>query len=152
MLSVSKLLQWENVSSAPIDDNEIDYGEGSLEALFDHAITLSQTSNDLTMEMRKLFVSTSPTSGFSAKRALQPMTLGDSSLHMKNHLNHISTITSFIDKRKEGLLKSRTRSVGLFGDSTKIFKEFSDLQNMPLVPCYFLKYIILKFTYRHNTY
>lgn len=136
---MSKLLQWENVSSAPIDDNEIGYGEGSLEALFDHAITLSQTSNDLTMEMRKLFVSTSPTSGFSANRALQPMTLVDSSLRMKNHLNHISTITNFIDKRKQGLLKSRTRRVGLFGDSTKIFKEFSDLQNMPLVPCYFFK-------------
>ncbi|XP_057644078.1 prolactin-7C1-like isoform X1 [Chionomys nivalis] len=57
LLSVSNLLQWENVTSAPIDDNEIDYGEGSLKALFDHAIKLSQTSNDLTMEMRKLFFS-----------------------------------------------------------------------------------------------
>ncbi|XP_038191432.1 prolactin-7C1-like isoform X1 [Arvicola amphibius] len=57
LLSVSNLLQWETVTSAPIDDNEIDYGEGSLKALFDHAITLSQTCNDLTMEMRKLFFS-----------------------------------------------------------------------------------------------
>lgn len=134
---MSNLLQWDNVSSAPIDDNEIDYGEGSLKALFDHAITLSQTSNDLTMELRKLFVSTSLISGFSAKRALQPMTLADSSFHMKNHLNPISTITSFIDKRKQELLKSRTRRVGLLGDITKIFKEFSDLPNMPLVPGYF---------------
>ncbi|XP_075827096.1 prolactin-7C1-like isoform X2 [Microtus pennsylvanicus] len=56
LLSVSNLLQWEKVTSAPIDDNETDYGEGSLKALFDHSIKLSQTSNDLMMEMRKLFV------------------------------------------------------------------------------------------------
>ncbi|CAH6803745.1 LOC684107 [Phodopus roborovskii] len=63
LLSVSNLLQWEKVTSAPIHDNKTDQGDVSLKDLFDHAITLSQTSNDLTREMRTLLFS----HGFSTK-------------------------------------------------------------------------------------
>ncbi|XP_050999224.1 prolactin-7C1-like isoform X2 [Acomys russatus] len=56
LLLVSNVLQWENVSSAPIQDNEVENGAVSLKDLFNHAITLSRTTNNITMEMRKLFV------------------------------------------------------------------------------------------------
>ncbi|MEJ1284633.1 prolactin family 7 subfamily c member 1 [Cricetulus griseus] len=56
LLSVSNLLQWENVTCAPIHENKTEQGDVSLKDLFDHAITLSQTTSALTTEMRKLFV------------------------------------------------------------------------------------------------
>ncbi|XP_007643517.1 prolactin-7C1-like isoform X1 [Cricetulus griseus] len=62
LLSVSNLLQWENVTCAPIHENKTEQGDVSLKDLFDHAITLSQTTSALTTEMRKLFFS----DGFSA--------------------------------------------------------------------------------------
>lgn len=78
---MSNLLHWETVTSAPVHDKASDRGEVSLKDLFDYAIALSQTTSALTMEMRKLFVSTSLTSGFLTKRAFQPMTLVCSSLN-----------------------------------------------------------------------
>ncbi|XP_036044805.1 prolactin-7C1-like [Onychomys torridus] len=63
LLSLSNLLQWETVTSAPIHDKASEHGEVSLKDLFDHAIALSQTTSALTVEMRKLFFS----DGFSAK-------------------------------------------------------------------------------------
>lgn len=59
---MSHLLQWEDVTSVPIHDNEAGYDEVSLKNLFDHAIKVSQDTTALTMEMRKIFVSISLTS------------------------------------------------------------------------------------------
>nr|XP_034366796.1 prolactin-7C1-like isoform X2 [Arvicanthis niloticus] len=56
LLLMSNLLQWEDVTSAPIHHNENHYGKVSLKGLFEHAIKLSQESTALTMEMRKIFV------------------------------------------------------------------------------------------------
>ncbi|XP_031214830.1 prolactin-7C1-like isoform X2 [Mastomys coucha] len=56
LMLMLNLLQWEDVTSAPVHHNEVYYDDMSLKDLFDQAIVLSKDTTTLTIEMRMIFV------------------------------------------------------------------------------------------------
>ncbi|XP_021517758.1 prolactin-7C1-like [Meriones unguiculatus] len=85
LLLVSNLHQCETVTSTSTQDYEAEQSVVSLKDLIDHALTLSQTTYDITMEMRKLFFS----DGFSSKM-FQKFVLG----FLKDNKHMIKTLNS----------------------------------------------------------